>query len=144
MPQQLLTYTQQDTTHGMPLQLLTYTQQGAAKTCPTITTTHTLATAYDMHQQFLPHTHTQMAMDDSMAFMGQMECGHLSIQQQLQNQISSPIQKIKAILKSVLKASGITMTTPNIYLNWDHLNHTQHALSGITMTTPSMFKVGSS
>ena len=25
----------------------------------------------------------KMAMDDSMAFMGQMECGHLSIQQQL-------------------------------------------------------------
>ena len=55
-----------------------------------------------------------MAMDDSMAFMGQMKCGHLSIQQQLQNQASSPIQKNKASLKYVLKASGITMTTPNI------------------------------
>ena len=45
-----------------------------------------------------------MAMDDSMAFMGQMECGHLSIQQQLQNQASITIQKNRAILKSVLKA----------------------------------------
>ena len=34
-----------------------------------------------------------MAMDDSMAFKGQMECGHLSIQQQLQNQASITIQK---------------------------------------------------
>ena len=45
-----------------------------------------------------------MAMDDSMASMGQMECGHLSIQQQLQNQASITIQKNRAILKSVLKA----------------------------------------
>ena len=42
-----------------------------------------------------------MAMDDSMAFMGQMECGHLSIQQQ---QASITIQKNRAILKSILKA----------------------------------------
>ena len=45
-----------------------------------------------------------MAMDDSMVFMGQMECGPLSIQQQLQNQASITIQKNRAILKSVLKA----------------------------------------
>ena len=44
-----------------------------------------------------------MAMDDSMAFMGQMECGHLSIQQRLQNQASITIKKNRAILKSVLK-----------------------------------------
>ena len=37
----------------------------------------------------------KMEMDDSMAFMGQMECGHLSIQQQLQNQASITIQKIE-------------------------------------------------
>ena len=35
-----------------------------------------------------------------MAIMGQMECGHLSIQQQLQNQASITIQKNRAILKS--------------------------------------------
>ena len=34
-----------------------------------------------------------MAMDDSMAFMGQMERGHLFIQQQLQKQASITIQK---------------------------------------------------
>ena len=45
-----------------------------------------------------------MAMDDSMAFMCQMESGHLSIQQYLQNQASITIQKNRAILKSVLKA----------------------------------------
>ena len=45
-----------------------------------------------------------MAMDNSMAFMGQMECGHLSIQQQLQNQASIATPKNRAILKSVLKA----------------------------------------
>ena len=45
----------------------------------------------------LQFTH-KMAMDNSMAFMGQMECGHL---QQLQNQA---IKKNRAILKSVLKA----------------------------------------
>ena len=45
-----------------------------------------------------------MAMDDSIASMGQMECGHLSIQQQLQNQASITIEKNRAILKSVLKA----------------------------------------
>ena len=39
-----------------------------------------------------------------MAFMGQMEYGHLSIQQQLQNQVSITIQKNRAILKSLLKA----------------------------------------
>ena len=36
-----------------------------------------------------------MAMDDSMAFMGQMECGHLSIQQQLQNHASIKTPKIE-------------------------------------------------
>ena len=36
-----------------------------------------------------------MAMDDSMAFMGQMECDHLSIQQQLQNQIESGDELLK-------------------------------------------------
>ena len=45
-----------------------------------------------------------MAMDDSVAFMGQIECGHLSIQQQLQNKASIINQKNRAILKSVLKA----------------------------------------
>ena len=45
-----------------------------------------------------------MAMDGSMASMGQMERGHLSIQQQLQNQASITIQKNRAILKSVLRA----------------------------------------
>ena len=45
-----------------------------------------------------------MAMNDSMAFMGQIECGHLSIQQHLQNQASITIQKNRAILKSVLNA----------------------------------------
>ena len=39
-----------------------------------------------------------------MVFMDQMECGHLSIQQQLQNQASITIQKNRAILKPVLKA----------------------------------------
>ena len=43
-----------------------------------------------------------MAMDDSMVIMGQMECGRLSIQQQLQNHASITIQKSRAILKSVL------------------------------------------
>ena len=41
-----------------------------------------------------------MAMDDSVTFLGQMECGHLSIQQQLQNKASITIQKNLAILKS--------------------------------------------
>ena len=45
-----------------------------------------------------------MAMDVSMAFIGQMECGHLSIQQQLQNKSSITSRKNRAILKSVLKA----------------------------------------
>ena len=58
-------------------------------------------TTLQEHNLQLPH---KMAMDDSMAFMGQMECGHLSIQQQLQNQASITIQKNRAILKSVLKA----------------------------------------
>lgn len=45
------------------------------------------------------------AMEDSMVFMGQMESGHLSLQQQLQNQASATVQKTnKAILKSILKA----------------------------------------
>ena len=46
---------------------------------------------------------SNLPMDDSMAFMGQMECGPLSIQQQLQNQASITIKKNRAILKSVLK-----------------------------------------
>ena len=45
-----------------------------------------------------------MAMYDSMAFVGQMKCSHLSIHQPLQNQASIIIQKNRAILKSVLKA----------------------------------------
>ena len=44
----------------------------------------------------------KMAMDDIMVFMGQMECGRLFIQQQLQNQASITIQKIRTILKSIL------------------------------------------
>ena len=56
-------------------------------------------TTHQEHNLQLTH---KMIMDGSMAFMGQMECGHLSIQQQLQNQASITIQKI-AILKSVLK-----------------------------------------
>ena len=56
-----------------------------------------------LQEHDLQLTH-KMAMDDSMAFMGQMECGHLSIQQQLQNHASIRIKKNRAILKSVLKA----------------------------------------
>ena len=47
-----------------------------------------------LQEHNLQLTH-KMAMDDSMAFMGQMECGHLSIQQQLQNQASITIKKIE-------------------------------------------------
>ena len=47
-------------------------------------------TTLQKHNLQLTH---KMAMDDSMAFVGQMECGHLSIQQQLQNQASITIQK---------------------------------------------------
>ncbi len=46
----------------------------------------------NLKEHNLQLTH-KMAMDDSMGFMGQMECGHLSIQQQLQNQASITIQK---------------------------------------------------
>ena len=37
----------------------------------------------------------KMAMEETMGLMGQMECGHLSLQQQLQNQASITIQKIE-------------------------------------------------
>ncbi len=56
-----------------------------------------------LQEHNLQLTH-KMAMDDSMEFMGQVECGHLSIQQQQQNQASSIIPKNRAILKSALKA----------------------------------------
>ena len=37
----------------------------------------------------------KMAMDDSMVFMGQMECGRLSIRQQLQNHASIKSKKLE-------------------------------------------------
>ena len=55
-----------------------------------------------LQEHKLQITH-KMAMDDSMASMGQKECGHLSIQQ-LKKQASITIQKNRAILKYVLKA----------------------------------------
>ena len=55
-----------------------------------------------LQEHNLQLTHKK-AMDDSMVFMGQIECDHLSIQQQLQNQASITIKKNRAILKSVLK-----------------------------------------
>ena len=66
-----------------------------------------------LQEHNLQLTH-KMAMDDSMALMGQMECGHLSIQQQLQNIASITKKKKSSILKSVLKA--INFVVNRIYL----------------------------
>ena len=62
-----------------------------------------------LQEHNLQLTH-KMVMDDFMAFMGQMECGHLSIQQQLQNQAFITIQKKLGHLKICSKS--------NYYILW--------------------------
>ena len=46
----------------------------------------------------------RVAMEDAVAFLGQMESGHLSIDQQLQSQALETFKKNRLILKSILKA----------------------------------------
>ena len=43
-------------------------------------------------------------MEDSAAYIGQMEDGHSSVEQQLQTQAFDVIQRNRAILRSILKA----------------------------------------
>ena len=45
----------------------------------------------------------RIAMEDATAFLGQMESGHLSINQQLQSQAAETFMKNRLILKSILK-----------------------------------------
>ena len=46
----------------------------------------------------------RVAMEDSAAYIGQMEDGHSSVEQQLQTQAFDVIQRNRAILRSILKA----------------------------------------
>ena len=46
----------------------------------------------------------RVAMEDAVAFLGQIESGHLSIDQQLQSQALETFKKNRLILKSILKA----------------------------------------
>ena len=43
-------------------------------------------------------------MEDAAAFMGQVESGHLSVQQQLTFQASETVKQNRLILKSILRA----------------------------------------
>ena len=46
----------------------------------------------------------RVAMEDSAAYISQMEDGHSSVEQQLQTQAFDVIQRNRAILRSILKA----------------------------------------
>ena len=63
----------------------------------------------------------RVAMEDSAAYIGQMEDGHSSVEQQLQTQAFDVIQRNRAILRSILKAV-VFCGRQNIALRGHHEN----------------------
>ena len=95
-----------------------------------------------LQEHYVQTTH-KLAMEDSAAYIGQMEDGHSSVEQQLQTQAFDVIQRNRAILRSILKAV-IFCGRQNIALRGHHESKlaTDEESKHVCNTGQALFRFG--